>query len=247
MNTIKIMPSVLSADFRYLEQQVQEVEHAGADGIHLDVMDGRFVPNITIGPFIVEAVRKATALPLDVHLMIVEPEKYIGDFVKAGADILSVHQEACPHLHRTIQQIKDLDKKAGVVLNPSTSLVTLEEVLNEIDVILLMSVNPGFGGQSFIAASVEKVQRLRHMLDERQAQAELEIDGGIDPTTAPQVVRAGASMLVAGSAVFRAPGGPAEGMRQLRESLRRIEPLADRIIGSLMKLILEGLNHSMAQ
>src|SRR5262245_9096358 len=207
MNTIKIMPSVLSADFRCLEQQIKEVEQAGADGIHLDVMDGRFVPNITIGPFIVEAVRKTTSLPLDAHLMIVEPEKYIGDFAKAGADIISVHQEACIHLHRTIQQIKNVGKKAGVVLNPSTPLSTLEEILGDVDLILMMSVNPGFGGQSFIPTSTEKVRRLRRMLDERHAQAELEIDGGIDPTTAPQVVRAGVTMLVAGSAVFRAKGG----------------------------------------
>jgi ribulose-phosphate 3-epimerase len=218
MNTVKIMPSVLSADFRSLGQQVQEVEHAGADGIHLDVMDGRFVPNITIGPFIVEAVRQTTTLPLDVHLMIVEPEKYIGEFAKAGADIISVHQEASPHLHRTIQQIKDHGKKAGVVLNPSTPLSTLEEVLNDVDLILIMSVNPGFGGQSFIEPSVAKVQRLRRMLDERGAHAELEIDGGIDATTAPRVVAAGATMLVAGSAVFRAPGGPAAGVKKLRES-----------------------------
>jgi ribulose-phosphate 3-epimerase len=227
MNTIKIMPSVLSADFRQLGQQIHEVEQASADGIHLDVMDGRFVPNITIGPFIVEAVRRATALPLDVHLMIVEPEKYIGDFAKAGADIISVHQEACPHLHRTIQQIKGAGKKAGVVLNPSTTLSTLEEVINDVDLILIMSVNPGFGGQSFIESSVEKVRRLRCMLNDRNAHAELEIDGGIDPKTAPRVVAAGATMLVAGSAVFRAEGGPAEGVRKLRESIQQIEPLTD--------------------
>jgi ribulose-phosphate 3-epimerase len=227
MPTIKIMPSVLSADFRQLGQQVHEVEQAGADGIHLDVMDGRFVPNITIGPFIVEAVRQATALPLDVHLMIVEPEKYVGDFAKAGADIISVHQEACPHLHRTLQQIKGAGKKAGVVLNPSTTLSTLEEVIDDVDLILIMSVNPGFGGQSFIESSVEKVRRLRRLLNDRNAQAELEIDGGIDPKTAPRVVAAGATMLVAGSAVFRAEGGPAEGVRKLRESIRRIESLTD--------------------
>lgn len=221
MNTVKIMPSVLSADFRCLGQQVQEVERAGADGIHLDVMDGRFVPNITIGPFIVEAVRQTTTLPLDVHLMIVEPEKYIGEFAKAGTDIISVHQETCPHLHRTIQQIKDQGKKAGVVLNPSTPLGTLEDVMNDVDLILIMSVNPGFGGQSFIEPSVEKVQRLRRLLDERGAHAELEIDGGIDATTAPRVVAAGATMLVAGSAVFRAQGGPAEGVRRLRASLEK--------------------------
>jgi ribulose-phosphate 3-epimerase len=220
MTTVKIMPSILSADFRCLGQQVKEVEQAGADGVHLDVMDGRFVPNITIGPFIVEAVRHSTTLPLDVHLMIVEPEKYISDFAKAGADIISVHQEACPHLHRTLQQIKDCGKKSGVVLNPGTPLITLEDVINEIDLILLMSVNPGFGGQSFIKASVEKVQRLRHMLDTHASHAELEIDGGIDPKTAPRVVSAGATMLVAGSAIFRDPGGPGEGVRRLRESLQ---------------------------
>lgn len=219
MTAVKIFPSILSADFRRLEQQIQEVEKAGADGIHVDVMDGRFVPNITIGPFIVEAVRKTTSLPLDVHLMIVEPERYLDDFAHAGADILSVHQETCPHLHRTVQQIKHLGKKAGVVLNPSTSLLTLEDVLDDLDLILLMSVNPGFGGQSFIEASVDKVRRLRRWLDERGAHAELEIDGGIDAQTAPRVVTAGATMLVAGSAVFRAQGGASEGVRQLRTSV----------------------------
>jgi ribulose-phosphate 3-epimerase len=220
---IKIMPSVLSADFRRLGQEVEEVEKAGAAGIHLDVMDGRFVPNITIGPFIIEAVRQTTTLPLDVHLMIVEPERYLGDFARAGADILSVHQEACPHLHRTIQQIKQLGKQAGVVLNPSTPISTLEEILTDVDQILLMSVNPGFGGQSFIEASVDKVRRLRRLLDERGAHAELEIDGGIDPRTAPRVVSAGATMLVAGSAVFHAVGGPAEGVRRLRASIESEE------------------------
>jgi ribulose-phosphate 3-epimerase len=219
MKIAKIMPSILSADFRRLGQQVQEVEHAGADGVHLDVMDGRFVPNITIGPFIVEAVRNATTLSLDVHLMIIEPEKYIDEFAKAGADIISVHQEACPHLHRTIQQIKNHGKKAGVVLNPSTPLITLQEVLPDVDLILIMSVNPGFGGQSFIESSVEKIQRLRQMLDECHVHAELEVDGGIDANTAPRVVAAGATMLVAGSAVFRAEGGPAEGVWKLQESL----------------------------
>lgn len=219
MPSIKIFPSLLSADFRRLGQQVEEIADAGADGVHLDVMDGRFVPNITIGPFIVEAVRQATHLPLDVHLMIVEPERYIGDFAHAGADMISVHQEACPHLHRTIHQIKQLGKKAGVVLNPSTPLVTLDEVLTEVDFILLMSVNPGFGGQSFIASSVEKVRRLRQRLVECDAHAEIEIDGGIDSKTASPVVMAGATMLVAGSAVFRAAGGAGAGVQQLRASV----------------------------
>lgn len=220
MTTIKILPSLLAADFRCLGEQIAAVDRAGADGIHIDVMDGRFVPNITLGPFIVEAARQSTNLPLDVHLMIVEPERYLNDFAQAGADIIAVHQEACPHLHRTIQHIKQLDKKAGLVLNPGTPLSTLEDILDEVDQILIMSVNPGFGGQSFIKTSVDKVRRLRRLLDERGSQAELEIDGGIDPSTAPHVVSAGATMLVAGSAVFRAPGGAAEGVRSLRESIR---------------------------
>lgn len=216
---VQILPSILSADFRCLGQQIAEVEQAGADRIHVDVMDGRFVPNITIGPLVVEAVRKSTSLPLDVHLMIVEPERYLSDFANAGADIILVHQEACPHLHRTVEQIKQLDKQAGVVLNPSTSITSLEEVIDILDQVLIMSVNPGFGGQRFIASSTQKVRRLQRLLQERGAQAAIEIDGGIDPTTAPAVVAAGASLLVAGSAVFGAPGGPGEGVRRLRASL----------------------------
>lgn len=218
---VQILPSILSADFRCLGQQIAEVEQAGADRIHVDVMDGRFVPNITIGPLVVEAARKSTSLPLDVHLMIVEPERYLADFASAGADIILVHQEACPHLHRTVEQIKQLDKQAGVVLNPSTSIASLEEVIDMLDQVLIMSVNPGFGGQRFIASSTQKVRRLQRLLQERGAQAAIEIDGGIDPTTAPAVVAAGASLLVAGSAVFGAPGGPGEGVRRLRASLSR--------------------------
>ena len=182
-------------------------------------MDGRFVPNISLGPFIVEAVRRTTSLTLDVHLMIVEPERYVDDFARAGADIISVHQEACPHLHRTVQHIKQLGKRAGVVLNPGTPLSSLEDLLDEVDLILLMSVNPGFGGQRFIAASTDKVRRLRQLLDARDSTVVLEIDGGIDAHTAPQAVAAGARMLVAGSAVFGAPGGPAQGLKRLRDSL----------------------------
>jgi ribulose-phosphate 3-epimerase len=216
---VQILPSILSADFRCLGQQIAEVEQAGADRIHVDVMDGRFVPNITVGPLVVEAARKSTSLPLDVHLMIVEPERYLADFASAGADIILVHQEACPHLHRTVEQIKQLDKQAGVVLNPSTPIASLEDVLDILDQVLIMSVNPGFGGQRFIASSTQKVRRLQQLLQERKARAAIEIDGGIDPTTAPAVVAAGASLLVAGSAVFGAPGGPGEGVRRLRASL----------------------------
>lgn len=221
MSSVQILPSVLSADFRRLGEQVAEVERAGADRIHIDVMDGRFVPNLTVGPLVVEAIRHGTTLPLDVHLMIVEPERYLDDFAAAGADIILVHQETCPHLHRTIERIENLGKQAGVVLNPATPLATLEEVLPAVDQILLMSVNPGFGGQRFIAASIDKIRRLREMLDERGSSAAIEVDGGIDSTTAPQVAAAGATLLVAGSAIFNAPGGPAEGVRRLRASLAR--------------------------
>ena len=216
---VGILPSILSADFCILGQQIAEVDEAGADGIHVDVMDGRFVPNITIGPLMVEAARRSTRLPLDVHLMIVEPERYLEDFAKAGADTILVHQEACPHLHRTVQQIKSLGSKAGVVLNPATPLATLEEILPDLDQILIMSVNPGFGGQSFIESSVEKVRRLKRMLDERGLETVIEIDGGVGPDNAAQVVAAGATLLVAGSSVYKAPGGAAEGVRRLRASV----------------------------
>ena len=203
-NRVRIAPSILSADFGRLHDEVKAIEAAGADYVHVDVMDGRFVPNITIGPLVGEAVRKATTLPLDVHLMIVEPEKYIDDFAKAGASIITVHQEACPHLHRTLQQIRAAGAKPAVVLNPSTSLTTIEEVLTEVTQVLLMSVNPGFGGQAFIPSTVDKVRRLRAMLDARGLQAvDIEVDGGINATTAKQVVAAGANVLVAGNAVFK--------------------------------------------
>ena len=204
--TVKVAPSILSADFGRLADEVRAIERAGADSVHVDVMDGRFVPNLTIGPLVVEAVRRATTLPLDVHLMIVEPEKYIADFAKAGANLITVHQETCPHLHRTLQQIRAAGAKPSVVLNPSTPLVTIEEVLTEVDQVLLMSVNPGFGGQTFIEATVDKVRRLRAMLDAKGLFAvDIEVDGGINPDTAKRVVAAGATVLVAGNAVFKAP------------------------------------------
>ncbi|MBL8956321.1 MAG: ribulose-phosphate 3-epimerase [Myxococcaceae bacterium] len=200
---MKIAPSILSADFGRLAEEVKAVEAAGADYVHVDVMDGRFVPNLTIGPVVVEAVKKATRLPLDVHLMIVEPEKYIDDFVKAGASIVTVHVETCPHLHRTLDQIRQAGAKPSVVLNPSTPLSTLEHILGEVSQVLVMSVNPGFGGQKFIAETVNKVRRLKAMLDEKKLEVDIEVDGGINPTTAKQVAAVGANVLVAGNAVFK--------------------------------------------
>ncbi len=204
--TVKIAPSILSADFGRLAAEVKAIELAGADAVHVDVMDGRFVPNITIGPLVVEAVKRSTSLPLDVHLMIVEPEKYIADFAKAGANIITVHAEACVHLHRVLHQIRDAGAKPSVVLNPATPLSAIEEVLGEVAQVLLMSVNPGFGGQSFIAATVDKVKRLRAQLDARGLNhVDIEVDGGINAETASQVVAAGATVLVAGNHVFRSP------------------------------------------
>lgn len=199
---IKIAPSILSADFGRLGEEVKAVEKGGADWIHVDVMDGHFVPNITIGPLVVEAVRKATKLPLDVHLMIENADRYVKDFVDAGADIITVHVEACPHLHRTIQLIKDLKVKAGVVLNPATPLFTLDEILSEIDLVLLMSVNPGFGGQKFIPSVLDKIKLLRETIDRCDKAIDLEVDGGVKTENAGAVKAAGANVLVAGSAVF---------------------------------------------
>lgn len=198
----KIAPSILSADFSRLGDEVLAIESAGADYVHIDVMDGRFVPNITIGPLVVEAVRRVTKLPLDVHLMIEEPERYVEDFARAGADIIVVHAEASRHLHRLVQQIKGLGKRVGVSLNPATPLDVLEYILEELDLVLLMTVNPGFGGQSFIEACIPKIQQLRGMLDHRGCEAELEIDGGVKPANIARIAHAGADVLVAGSAVF---------------------------------------------
>ena len=202
---IVIAPSILSADFSRLGEEIQAVDAAGADWIHVDVMDGRFVPNITIGPLIVEAIRPITKKPLDVHLMIVEPEKYVEDFAKAGADHITVHAEhnASPHLYRTLCQIKELGKKAGVVLNPSTPLDFLEYVLEVCDLVLIMSVNPGFGGQSFIPAVLPKIRQLRQMCDERGVDPWIEVDGGLKQNNTWQVLEAGANAIVAGSAVFK--------------------------------------------
>ena len=206
---VKIAPSILSADFTRLAEELQAVEQAGADLIHIDVMDGHFVPNITFGPLIVEACRRATALPLDVHLMIENPSRYIDDFVQAGADWLTVHLEACPHLHRTLEQIRQAGEKqgrkmlAGVSLNPATSLNLLDEILPFSDLVLIMSVNPGFGGQEFIPSSLEKISRLKKIIQERNLEVLIEVDGGVNPENAPALISAGVDILVAGSAVFK--------------------------------------------
>ncbi len=199
-----IAPSILSADFARLGDEVKAVEQAGADWIHVDVMDGHFVPNITIGPAVVESIRKVTELPLDVHLMIENADNYIPDFISAGSDIITVHVEACPHLNRTIQLIKEKDIMAGVVLNPATPLSSLEEILHEIDIVLLMSVNPGFGGQKFIPSMLDKIQNLNEIMSNYDHPIALEVDGGINPENAGKIVQAGASVLVAGSAIFNA-------------------------------------------
>jgi len=215
---VKIAASILSADFARLGEQVKGAEAAGADYIHVDIMDGHFVPNLTIGPLVVQALRPITDLPLDVHLMIEQPERLIPNFARAGADILTVHVEACPHLHRTIQQIKELGVKAGVTLNPATPLATLEGILHDVDLVLIMSVNPGFGNQSYIPSSTAKIARLRHMLDERGlSEVELEVDGGIKAHNAAEIVSAGASVLVAGSAVFNREASVAANIAALRE------------------------------
>ena len=218
---IKIAPSILSADFARLADALQEAEAGGADWIHVDCMDGRFVPNLTIGAPVVKALKKETKLPLDVHLMIEQPENLIEQFVDAGADYLTVHVEASVHLHRTIERIRDLGAKPGVSLNPGTPLSALDEILPYVDLVLVMSVNPGFGGQRYIPTSTAKIARLRKALEERHLwPIEIEVDGGITPKTLPEVVDAGASVVVAGAAVFNKEGSVAANIGALRESAR---------------------------
>jgi ribulose-phosphate 3-epimerase len=202
---IRIAPSILAADFSALRDELASIEAAGADWVHIDVMDGRFVPNITIGPLVVDAVRRCTALPLDVHLMIVEPERYVADFVRAGASTLGIHVETCPHLHRSVAQIREAGARASVVLNPATPASSVEPVLGDVDQVLVMTVNPGFGGQKFIESTLPKIETLRRWIDERELDVDLEVDGGVGPETIARVARAGANVFVAGTAVFGAP------------------------------------------
>lgn len=219
MTEIKIAPSILSADFARLGEQVVEATEAGAHYIHIDVMDGHFVPPITIGPVVVKAIRPLTNLPFDVHLMVEKPERHIEQFAEAGADIITVHAEVCPNLHQIVESIKGLNVRAGVSLNPATSLTAIEDVLANLDLVLVMTVNPGYAGQAFMEGVLDKIAHLRQILDDRGLVAELEVDGGITAQTAPKVVQAGARVLVAGSALFNSRESVGEAMKRLRASL----------------------------
>jgi ribulose-phosphate 3-epimerase len=216
---IKIAPSILSADFSRLGEQVSEAEKGGADMIHVDIMDGHFVPNITMGPMVVGAIRHWTDLPFDLHLMIANPDRYIPLFVEAGADIISVHAEACTHLHRVVYQIKEAGKKASVAINPGTPISAIEELLADLDQVLVMTVNPGFGGQSFIESMLSKIKRVRSLLDERGLHTDLEVDGGVNIRTVSKAAQAGANVLVAGSAVYNRETTVAEAIARVRESI----------------------------
>ncbi len=219
VDEIKLAPSILSANMGRLADQVAQVIAAGADRIHVDVMDGHFVPNITFGPVIVRWLRPVSAVPLEVHLMIADPDRFLDAFAEAGADTLIVHQEGAIHLNRTVQAIHSLGKRAGVAINPATPASVLEEILPDLDLVLVMTVNPGFGGQQFLGGTLPKIRRVRRMIDEFRPGCELEVDGGVEAHTAPLVVEAGARVLVAGSAIYNDPGGPAAGIDRLKNGL----------------------------
>lgn len=219
--TVQIAPSILAADFTRLGDQITEAQAAGADLIHVDVMDGRFVPNITMGPLVVAAARRVTSLPLDVHLMIVEPERHIEAFVNAGANRITVHVETCPHLHRVVQQIRELGARPAVALNPHTPAVMVEEILPFVDMVLVMTVNPGFGGQEFIPQSLHKIRQVRELIARQKLAIDIQVDGGIDLYTAPQVVARGANVLVAGTFIFGSPEGVAAAIASLRAAARQ--------------------------
>ena len=217
-----VSASILSADFAYLAQEINTAQSAGANWIHIDVMDGHFVPNLTMGPFIIRTVREITDLPLDVHLMIEKPELYLNEYAAAGADHISVHIEACPHINRTIHQIQQLGCKAGIALNPGTSLAAIEEVVSIVDIVLLMTVNPGYSGQDFITSSPDKISRLNDLLQRKMSKAIIEVDGGISAATAPAAYQAGARAFVAASSIFKHPYGIVAGVTELRSALEHI-------------------------